>query len=142
MADAMTATKWLQPQEVDDVTMAFPAQVVGTLLPEMDEIPEAFHHNTEESGPWYAFQVRWFYDGLGPSSGFKGVTLNEVLVDLALADAKTPEEARERGQALIDRAFRHLGAIQGSFQPKHGHKRAGVAWLASLWFGEVQWEDQ
>jgi hypothetical protein len=32
----------------------------------------------------------------------------------------------------------HLKAIMGSFQPKHEHKTAGVAYLMSLWFEAVQ----
>jgi hypothetical protein len=36
-------------------------------------------------------------------------------------------------------AFRHLSAIQRSFTPKHEHKEAAVAYLASLWFEDVDY---
>lgn len=109
--------KWAKPQQVDDVTLVFPANVVGTLLPEWSEIPEAFREGDDpEVAPWEELQRLWFFAGVGVDAKFylsEGVDGNE--------------------------AIRHLSAIQRSFEPKHEHKVAGVAWLASLWFEAVRW---
>ena len=34
-------------------------------------------------------------------------------------------------------ALRHLGACLSSWEPKHEHKTAGVAYLMSLWFEDL-----
>lgn len=54
------------------------------------------------------WQRKWFYEGLD----------------------KFPE-AREGVDQ--EKAMRHLACIQGSFEPKHEHKEAAVAWLAHKW---------
>lgn len=131
----MTDAKWLRPQHIDDAPV-FPAIVVGVLMPEYTEVPKAFRTRTSESAQWYDFQAQWFSHGL---SGV-GVHPSESLVEQVVTDAMTGEEARAALQEEIDRAFKHLGAVQGSFQPKHEHKMAAVAWLASLWFGEVHYD--
>ncbi len=98
-----------QPQEVGDLEMAFPAEVQH-LMPDMADMPDVF----EIPDTWVKFQQNWFFDGL---------------------PAETTFEPREG----IDpnRAIRHLKAIQGSFEPKHEHKEAVVAYLASLWFRRI-----
>lgn len=112
--------KYATPHDVGDPTLAFPASVIGTLLPRWADIPEEFHKETVVSAPWYRFQQVWFAYGLDEDSGFVGVDLKEGIDG--------------------NMAFRHLATIQGSYEPKHEHKIAGVAWLASLWFNEVVWE--
>lgn len=98
-----------RPQVVDDVTLAFPA-VLGSLLPPMEEIPADYPHCRE----WLEFQHKWFAGTL-------------------------PSEAEMEPAEGIDAevAGRHLAAIQRSFEPKHEHKMAAVAWLASRWFVRV-----
>jgi len=99
--------KWQQPQPVDDVTMAFPANVVGKYLPLREEIPERF----ENERKWEDLAATWFYSGLENSpTAREGVDLNQAL--------------------------RHLKTCLGSFQPEHNHKLRGVAWLMSLWLDE------
>ena len=100
-----------QPHEVDDVTIAFPANL-GDLLPPYDEIPEEFR-DMNARGPYQKFQAKWFYEGI--------------------KDSEIPEARPD-----IDRknALRHLMAIQGSFDPRHEHKVAAVSWLASKWLEE------
>jgi anti-sigma factor ChrR (cupin superfamily) len=56
------------------------------------------------------FQQKWFFSGLK----------NE--------DMPTAKDGIDFNDAM-----RHLGAIQGSFEPKHEHKQAAVAFLASKW---------
>lgn len=110
---------YLKPHDVDDVTLAFPANVMGTLLPDWDIIPDEFRKNWHgNSNKWCRLFTDWFYSGLKSADGLK------------FKDG-------------IDRtkAFRHLRACMGSFQPKHEHKTAGVAWLFSLWLDESStWE--
>lgn len=97
----------MQPQKISDVDLAFPA-TVSHLMPKFEEIPTGYPNETK----WRQFQSDWFYAGIKA----KGIKVKEG----------------------IDRrdAFRHLQAIQGSFEPSHEHKEAAVAYLASLWFLE------
>jgi len=106
------------PQEISQVKLAFPGSV-GDLLPPADAISEefkTFNYNkkvdTTKGSPdaWIMFQEKWFAFGL------KGADV-------------TPREGIDK-----ETAFRHLAAIQGSFEPKHEYKVAAVAYLASLWF--------
>ena len=96
--------KFSAPTPVSDVLMTFPGDVKH-LMPRMVDIPDEFKRNH----PWAQWQSNWFYSGL--------------------SKMPTPKD----GIQLQD-AMRHLSAIQGSFQPSHEHKRAAVAYLASLWF--------
>ena len=93
---------WDKPHDVD---AAFPANVVGTLLPPMAEIPEEFREHRSE---WCAIAMRLF---------FNGGKLPQVKAGVDAGKAK-----------------RHLVAVLGSFEPKHEHKEAGAGWLMSLWY--------
>ena len=103
-----------QPHEVSDLQVVFPADL-GNLLPAWDAIPENFrtHLGDAQSRPWKEFQARWFFKGFSKS-------------------AVTPRDGVD-----LDKAIRHLKVIQGSYEPKHEHKEAAVAWLASRWFEAV-----
>lgn len=107
---------WAKPIPVDDVTLAFPAHVVGILMPEYLECQEGLERlDPKEMSKWLDFQRSWFMRGLPAEVEFyckEGV------------DGET--------------AFRQLQAIQGSFQPKHQHKEAAVAYLCSLWFDDIK----
>lgn len=64
---------------------------------------------------WRRFQMEWFYGGL--------------------KDAKvTPKPGIDTREALA-----HLASVQSSFEPKHEHKVAAVAYLASRWFERAEW---
>jgi len=101
-----TKGKWDEPADVDDITMAFPANL-DNLLPKMDEIPDEFKGN--QFNPYVALQQKWF---------FQGISQEEIPI-----------------KASIDRkkALRHLSTCMRSFEPSHEHKEAGVAYLMSLW---------
>jgi hypothetical protein len=98
--------------EVDDATVAFPAQVIGELLPPMADIPEEFPSRAEFEG----VACRWFFLGL-----------------------KKPVFYPKEG---VDpkKAFRVLQACIGSYEPKHEHKITGVAYLMSEWFEKIEIE--
>lgn len=104
---------YAKPHVVDDVLLAFPA-VLGDLLPPLEEIPDDYPNRRE----WLDFQHRWFVGTL-------------------------PMDAEMQPAEGIDAevAGRHLATIQGSFAPKHEHKMAAVAWLASRWFARVTTPD-
>lgn len=83
------------------------------LLPPMAAIPVDFKRG---SNKWIRFQQEWFFSGL-----------------------KNHKATPKPGVDLA-KAWRHLRSIQGSFEPKHEHKEAAVAWLASRWFEDITYE--
>jgi hypothetical protein len=95
-----------QPTDVSDVDMAFGGGV-RKLMPPYDEIPDEFKRS---SNPYVRFQQSWFFSGLKKDQ---------------IPAAKPGVDQKK--------ALRHLSTIQGSFEPKHEHKEAAVAYLASLW---------
>lgn len=109
MAKKTESTKsplaWDKPHDVDDVTLAFPACVVGTLLPPMARTPDDFR---SRRSPWCRFFSSLFYKGGTLPSPKPGIN--------------------------AEKALRHLLAVMGSYEPKHEHKEAGAAWLMSLWY--------
>ena len=76
-------------------------------MPKMDDIPDEFKRFG--GTPWNRWQEQWFYRGL----------------------KEIPESKDGVDQ---EKAMRHLAAVQGSYEHKHEHKEAAVAYLASLWF--------
>jgi hypothetical protein len=92
------------PVTSSDVT-AFGGKA-SEILPRMSEIPEEFHRSNH---PWCRWQQQWFFKGLD------SVPVAKPGVDSRMAMA-------------------NLACVQGSWEPKHEHKEAGVAYLASLWF--------
>lgn len=98
-----------QPQDIDGVSLVFPTGVKDK-MPEYKDIPKDFKNN--QNNPYVRMQQTWFYKGL------KGV------------------ELKPKPGIDLNKALRHLSYIQGSWEPKHEHKEAGVAYLASLWLEE------
>jgi hypothetical protein len=82
------------------------------ILPPMSEIPDEFKRG---SGPWIEWQRDWFFSGL--------------------KRYPVPREGIDRGKAMSN-----LACVQRSYEPKHEHKQAGVAYLASLWFSSTDGE--
>lgn len=101
---------WSKPTEITDAQLAFPANVIGTLLPVKDEIPKEFFGST----PYGTLAHELFYRGFVEKS------------DLQLREGLYPEKVH-----------RHISACLGSYEPKHEHKMAGVAYLLSLWFEPI-----
>lgn len=103
-----------KPKNINDATLAFPAKVVGELLPLWDEIPNEFKRY--RANVWVETQIDWFFKGLPKNVKFYP------------KEGINPEVA-----------FKHLLACQRSFEPKHEHKEAGVAYLMSLWFDKIEY---
>lgn len=105
-----------QPQEIDDVLNVFPGDV-RHLMPLYSAIPEEFQRGHTD---WNRFVSHWFFRG-DPFATW----------DLHVNPDVDPEKA-----------FRHLSTILKSWQPKHEHKEAAVAWLASRWFSKIEKKEQ
>jgi len=104
---------WKTPRDMSTLEMVFPASVLH-LMPPYEAIPIEFKRwpgNTK----WSRLTSDLFYFG---------VSKLELLVR---------EGVDEKA------AMRTLRAILGSFEPKHEHKEAAVAYLMSLWFEDADW---
>lgn len=100
-----TVRTWAEPVEATDVQVAFAASTRG-YLPPKEEIPEEFWRF--RGNEWNRLFNQWFYRGLDAPPRFKpGIDQHKAL--------------------------RHLRICMASFEPKHEHKEAGVAYLLSLW---------
>ena len=105
-------TDWSKPVPVSDIVLAFPAGVIGTLLPPVEDIPQEFFKENK----WTRLADRLFA-GLAE-------------------DDQTTIEPREGVD--VWHASRQVSACLRSFDPKHEHKVAGVAYLLSLFFADVE----
>lgn len=101
----------MKPKKVDQATMVFPDQVIGEYLPDYASIPEEFKQGHTK---WNQIVCEWFFNGLPKGTKF------------------VPKDDIDKTEAL-----RHIQTCLGSFQPKHEHKEAGVAYLLSLWFEDI-----
>lgn len=111
--------KWDKPQDVDDLTLTFPAHVCGVLLPSRDELPELYQRDWHRSDNyWCNVACVWFYKGMGKNTVFD---VNEGIDP--------------------NKALRHLQACLRSFEPSHEEKIGGVGYLMSLWFDSVEIDD-
>lgn len=106
-----TATTTYLPIPVSDVDIAFGGKAME-ILPPVSEIPEEFLNRSNE---WSRFVSGWFFGDL------KRYPVPREGVDFNLA-------------------LRNLACVIGSFEPKHEHKEAGAAYLASLWFSSPDGE--
>lgn len=104
-----------KPSEVDDVTMAFPAGI-RHLMPDYEHIRQEYDRGNKWSNQLFN---DWFCCGIKS------------------ADGLVPKEGIDKRKAL-----RHIKTIMGSFEPKHEHKEAAVAFLFDKWFDGEQskWE--
>jgi hypothetical protein len=101
----------IAPQELDDAMVAFPVGV-ASLMPDKEDIPEDIIQGRSK---WCRVTSDWFFCGL---RGAKW----------------TSKEGIDQAKAL-----RHVGAILGSWEPKHEDKEAAVAYLLSQWFEDVSY---
>lgn len=107
--------QWAAPATVDDLSMVFGADALKH-MPSLVECEAGLRLlDRKTARMWRDFQATWFFEGLSPDVEF---TVAEGV------DGAT--------------AIRHLKMINGSFAPKHEHKEAAVAYLASRWFTSVK----
>lgn len=103
MASDTSGDRWATPMAIDDIGVGWGS--VTAAMPPYDAIPDEFQ---QFNNPWARWQAEWFFRGI---DGFP--------------DA---QEGIDK-----DAATRHLASIQRSMEPKHEHKQAAVAYLASRW---------
>lgn len=110
-------SKWDKPVDMSLMDSAFGK--MGLLLPRWEEIPEEF----KSFGGTGTVAKKWI----------------KVVDDVFFRGIKIVEAIPKNG---IDKkvAIRHLTSILHSWEPKHEHKTAGVAYLMSLWFDEFKYE--
>lgn len=103
----------LTPEQIDEISDTEVAFSTMKFLPPMEAIPQEF---IDGNTKWNRLFRDWFYYGL-----------------------KSLKVAPKNG---IDsqKAIRCLKAHIGSFEPKHEHKDAGVAYMMSLLFEEAEWQ--
>lgn len=104
----------IKPQEVSEADIAFGGDI-NKLLPELKDIPEEF--KKYNGNKWNRVFSTWFFCGL-----------KEAVFKVKPGIDK-------------DKALRHIKAIMCSWAPKHEHKKAGVAYLLSLWFEDVKYKE-
>ena len=102
-------------QKVSDSDLQFGGRI-DELLPQQSKIPEIFKKG--RGTKWNDITSKWFYNGL------KNVKF-------------IPKEGVETNKAL-----RHIKAILSSWEPKHEHKEAGVAYLLSQWFEDIIYDKE
>lgn len=96
-----------QPIEVTPIDIAFGGKAMQ-ILPAYKDIPEEFKRSGSK---WEKFVSKWFYEGLHEKNyptARHGVNLSQAMMNI---------------QACL-----------ASYEPKHEHKIAGAAYLASQWF--------
>jgi hypothetical protein len=102
---------WTQPREVSDLDVAF-CHKAEQLLPPMKALPKCYH-GWPNKRPSIKFVERWFYSGV--------------------------EDPKFHPRKGVDtkKALRHIKACLGSFELKHEHKTAGVAFLVDQFFERI-----
>lgn len=85
-------------------------------LPPMKDIPEEFKGH--RGNKWTELFSQWFYSGLPKGTEF------------------VPKPGVDKSKALAA-----IRAVMVSFEPKHEHKEAGVAYLLSEWFDDIKVPD-
>jgi hypothetical protein len=107
-------TQFKEPQDVEKMDSIFGGNI-SKLMPRFSALPEEFReywHN--DRNKWCCLANQWMH---GDLQGYSFV----------------PKEGID-----MQKAFRHAGAIMRSFEPKHEHKIAGVAYLLSLWLNDYE----
>ena len=98
--------------EVSQIELAFPASVLQ-FMPKWEDIPDEFKdRNTKEC----RLASDWFFCGLSELNG-------------------SPREGVD-----AEKALKHIQMVLGSFEPKHEHKEAAVAFLLREWFEIEGWK--
>lgn len=114
------------PVQVTDLDLAFPATVLR-LMPPIEDIPEV------DEG-WNELARALFTGRYTDLSFLPSVYLTDWIVDSQRAATV------EGGDVYLEMAWRHVRTILGSWEPKHQHKEATVAYLLSLWFRWATWK--
>ncbi len=96
-----------KPIEVTQLDIAFGGKAMK-ILPSYSSIPEEFKKSDNKWNQWVS---KWFFGGLNKDDWLKA------------------KEGIEWKPAMLN-----IQACLSCFEPKHEHKIAGAAYLASQWF--------
>lgn len=91
--------------DVSDLDLAFPTHVIGRIIPAWEDIPEEYKRDNH---PCAAAANKLFFGA--------------------------PVRLTVRDGIDVTKARRMVDAALGSFEPKHEHKIAGVAYLIDSFF--------
>jgi hypothetical protein len=97
----------LKPKPVTSIDIAFGPKNVNDYMPVYSSIPDEFKNG------------RTWGNKMFNKLFFEGGSVAELV----------PKEGINKEEAV-----RHIGAVMGSFQPKHEHKEAAVAYMFVSWF--------
>lgn len=105
----MKNQKFEKPNEnITDRDIAFGPKNISEFLPAMHSIPKEFFN---DRNPWSQLVSGWFFRGV------KEWPIAKEGINFKMAAA-------------------HIRVALASWEPKHEHKMAGCAYLASLWLDE------
>lgn len=107
----------MKPVEVDNTQILIGLSGnISRYLPDYKDVPEDFKRDSGEAQKWCNIVRDFFYCGV-------------IIKSVVMKDG-------------IDKklALGHVMAVLRSFEPKHEHKIAGVAYLMSLWFDNIIYE--
>ena len=105
--------------EVSDIQVAFPANVIGTIPPAKEDIPEEF-------------RKKWHWDS------FKPCATAELLFFKGGRMADYGYRLKKELEPQKNMVYMALQEALGSFEPSHEHKIAGVGYMISEWFEETE----
>ena len=106
--------KFDKPVEIDEITAVFASNIVGTLIPKRDDLPEEFRKSWH-SNEWCTVASLWFAQG-AKKSDFH------------------PKEDID-----LDKALRHVKVVLGSFEPSHEHKIGAAGYLMKQFFKKIEY---
>jgi len=115
-------------QTVLDTKAAFE---LDKFIPEYKDIPKEFIHGHTK---WNQLFNDWFFCGI---NNFKFTLKEGIDCKIEGSDKMTVEEIKDK---VIKKALLHINAVMRSWEPKHEHKEAGVAFLLNEWFSDVRYE--
>ena len=98
--------------EISDLDLAF-GVIANQILPKYENIPDKFKRGNTK---WNRLFNDWFFSGL---------------TELKLV----PKDGVDKNKAL-----RMIKCCMGSFEPKHEHKEAGVAYMLSGFFKDCSYK--
>jgi hypothetical protein len=101
----------LEIPEIDDVSLAFPANALDW-MPPMDEIPEEYRKGKAKT---CEIVHHWFFSGLNENVEF-----------------------HPRRGVDAEKAWRAVSATIRSFAPSHQHKEAAAAYMLDSWFKKIK----
>ncbi len=97
---------------IKEITNPFPASLEGW-MPDYKDIPDTFKHG----------RTKW----------------NKIMNEMFFMGGKVTKMVPKEG-VNPEKALRHIYYCLSSFEPKHEHKEAGVAFLMNEWFDDLEFK--